>query len=198
MKLKKSKLLPQEYYQNEDVVFLSKDLLGKYLFTCIDGEITGGMIIETEAYCGPEDRASHAHRGRRTNRNEVMYWEGGISYVYQCYGIHSLLNVVTNSKEIPHAILIRAIKPIWGIEVMLKRRHKHKLDKTVAGGPGTLTQALGITRAYNGLPLTGPQIWIEDGLVIPENEIISGPRVGIDYAGEDAHKPWRFRIKNSI
>lgn len=187
--------LSLEYYKNRDVIYLSRDLLGKYLFTNIDNELTGGMIIETEAYRAPEDRASHAFGNRRTKRNEVMYQEGGTGYVYQCYGIHYLFNVVTNEAEVPHAILIRAIKPEVGLDVMLRRRNKSKIDKTLCGGPGTVSQALGIDKKHNGLKLNGSTIWIEDrGNVIPAEDIVASPRVGVDYAGEDALLPWRFRI----
>lgn len=189
-------ILPPEYYANEDVVFLSMDLLGKVLMTKINGELTGGIIIETEAYCGLEDKASHAYAGKKTRRNTVMYSIGGICYVYCCYGIHNLFNIVTNQANIPHAILVRAIKPVEGIPVMLKRRKRAHIDKTLSGGPGTLTQALGIGLEHNGIPLTGPTIWIEDrGIVFKDTEITIGPRVGIDYAKEDALQPWRFRIK---
>lgn len=189
------KILPLDYYKSHDVVFLSRDLLGKFLFTQIDSIITGGMIIETEAYRAPEDRASHAYGNRRTKRNEIMYSEGGVSYVYQCYGIHALFNIVTNDIGIPHAILIRAIEPTVGIDEMLRRRKKDKIDRTLSGGPGTLTQALGITCKDNGLSLAGPRIWIENrGVYVPPESIISSPRVGVDYAGEDALLPWRFRL----
>lgn len=187
--------LDPSYYKNADVLFLSRDLLGKSLMTCIDGELTGGIIIETEAYHGPEDRASHAYGGRRTARNEMMYAEGGICYVYRCYGIHNLFNVVTNVQNVPHAILIRAIKPLYGIETMLRRRKKSQLDKTVAGGPGTLTQALGIELSHNGLVLGSPEVWIAHNETSVPFDIVAGPRVGVDYAGEDALLPWRFRIK---
>lgn len=188
--------LPLEYYYHPDVVFLSRDLIGKYLFTKIGSEITGGMITETEAYHGPEDRASHAYNLRRTKRNEVMYQQGGTCYVYRCYGIHNLFNIVTNDLGIPHAILIRAIRPEIGIDVMLKRRNKHKMDKTIASGPGNVTKALGIELKHNGLPLTGPLIWIEDrGVVVPDDEVMVGPRIGVDYAGEHALLPWRFLWK---
>jgi len=189
-------VLSTAFYQDEDVLHLSRNLLGKYLLTKIGGKLTGGMIIETEAYRGPEDKASHAFANRRTKRNEAMYQAGGICYVYQCYGLHYLFNVVTNLSEIPHAILIRAIKPEIGIDVMLLRRNKSKVDKTLAGGPGTLSQALGINKSHNGLPLDGPPIWIEDrGVIAKAKEVIAGPRIGVAYAGEHAHLPWRFRLQ---
>ena len=189
--------LPLEYYQQSDVLFLSRDLLGKYLFTCIDGAIAGGIIVETEAYCGIEDRASHAFANRHTKRNASMFCQGGVAYVYQCYGIHCLFNIVTNLADIPHAVLIRALQPMCGLEIMLQRRSKSQLARNVAGGPGLLTQALGISLQHNGLQLTGPTVWVEDrGVRICESRIISSARVGVDYAGEDAQKPWRFRIRD--
>lgn len=185
--------LPIEYYLNEDVLFLSRDLLGKCLMTYVDGWLTGGMITETEAYRAPGDRASHAYGGRRTPRNEAMYGSGGTCYVYRCYGIHTLFNVVTNQADIPHAILIRAIEPIEGLPEMLKRRQKPKWDKHLCSGPGTLAQALGISMLHNGKPLIGPEIWIEDRCIkIDDKQVASLPRIGVDYAGEDALLPWRF------
>ncbi|MBS4166650.1 putative 3-methyladenine DNA glycosylase [Neochlamydia sp. AcF65] len=185
--------LPLDFYLRDDVLQISQELLGKVLMTCINGVYTGGIITETEAYRGPEDRASHAYGGRRTKRNEVMYHAGGHAYVYRIYGIHAMFNIVTNSIEIPHAILIRAIKPTIGVEQMIKRRYKTKNKASLAGGPGTLTQALGIDTIHNGLLLTGPLIWLEDHHICCEKKnLIIGPRVGIDYAGEHAHLPWRF------
>lgn len=187
-------MIPLSYYRAPDVLFLAQDLLGKYLFTHIDGVVTGGMIIETEAYAGPEDKASHAYGNRRTKRTEVMFQAGGVSYVYLIYGIHALLNIITHEEGTPHAVLIRAIKPEIGLEAMLKRRNKLLVDKTLTAGPGTLTQALGITTRHNGLPLIGPHIWLEDRGVKAE-EILIGPRIGIDYAEEHALLPYRYRLK---
>lgn len=187
--------LPLHFYQQDDVLDISRKLLGKYLFTYFNDTLTGGMIIETEAYRAPEDRASHAYGMRRTKRNEMMYATGGVCYVYLCYGLHSLFNIVTNQKEIPHAILIRAIKPQVGIETMLKRRNKQKIDCYLTGGPGTLSQALGINIFHNGLDLTGSEIWIEEsGDCIEAEKIATLPRIGVDYAGEDALLPWRFKL----
>lgn len=191
--------LPLEYYLQEDVVFLSKDLLGKILVTHIGGIITAGTIIETEAYRAPDDKASHAYGFRRTKRNEVMYKAGGVCYVYRCYGIHALFNVITNKSEMPHGILIRAIAPLEGIETMLQRRGKTKVDRTLTSGPGTVSQALGIDTCHNGISLIESTIWIEDRhIAVPEENVIIGPRVGIDYAGEDALLPWRFRMKRML
>lgn len=180
--------LPLHFYLNDDVVKLSRKLLGCNLFTKIGGELTGGRIIETEAYRGAEDRACHAYNNRRTERTEVMFHQGGIAYVYLCYGMHYMLNIVTNVANVPHAILIRAIEPIIGKEIMLKRRGREEVD-----GPGKVAQALGIDKSLNGVSLAGDLIWIEKGEV--PKKIVASPRIGVDYAGEDAKLPWRFTTK---
>lgn len=199
--------LEKDFYLREDVVEISKELLGKYLFTKIDGKVTAGIITETEAYAGETDKASHAYNGRRTNRTEIMFAEGGMSYVYLCYGIHHLFNVVTNFKNTPHAVLVRAVKPIEGIKTILQRRKlepsKELVEqvvngkKNIAGGPGTVSQALGIQTIHTGLDLTQNKIWIEDkNIVVKPTDIIAGPRIGVDYAGEDAKLPYRFVINS--
>jgi DNA-3-methyladenine glycosylase len=197
--------LEKDFYLREDVVQISKDLLGKYLFTKIDGRITAGIITETEAYAGEIDKASHAYNNRRTNRTEIMFAEGGVSYVYLCYGIHHLFNVVTNFKNQPHAVLIRAIQPMEGLKTILERRKleptKENINlvltgkKKITGGPGTVSQSLGIRTMHSGLDLTKNVIWIEEkGVHIEPKDIIAGPRVGVDYAGEDAKLPYRFIV----
>jgi len=191
-------LLPKTYYLHHDVVFLAKDLIGKYLFTKIDRQLCGGIITETEAYKGIEDRACHAFGGRRTPRNEMMYAPGGVAYVYLCYGIHPLLNVVTNQQDTPDAILIRAIHATHGEELMLKRTGKSQMSPQVTDGPGKVTKALGITLADNGEPLQNKRIWIEDrGLDLSKTEILATPRIGVEYAGEDALLPYRFKLPNT-
>jgi len=190
--------LPFSYYLNQDVLFLAKDLLGKVLFTEIEGEITAGIIVETEAYFGVLDKASHAYGGRRTNRTETLYNEGGISYVYLCYGIHHLFNVVTSVNGEPHAVLVRAIQPLIGQDIIEKRRNMPVTKAAISSGPGSVSKALGIDGAFNKKELTGDEIWIEDhGIEYPENAIIAGPRVGVAYAQEDALLPWRFFIKDN-
>ncbi len=191
--------LPLSFYCRNDVVLIAKELLGKFLVTRIDGIKTAGIITETEAYNGETDRASHAFGGRRTARTEVMYSEGGTAYVYLCYGIHSLFNVVTNKKNIPHAVLIRAIYPVEGFEKMLSRRRRPKATEAdLCIGPGTVSQALGIHFSDTGKSLLGNEIWIEDRKFrIPDSKIITGPRVGVDYAGKDALLPYRFRVLHS-
>lgn len=188
--------LSRDFYLRDDVVQISKDLLGKYLFTDINGKLTAGIITETEAYAGAIDKASHAYGNRRTARTETMFAGGGVSYVYLCYGIHSLFNVVTNIEGIPHAALIRGIKPIEGIDIILERRKSNKLKKDLTVGPGKVSLALGINfRHHNNLDLQGNQIWIEDkGIKVNPKDITIGPRVGVDYAGEDALLPYRFQI----
>ncbi len=187
------KKLDISFYQRYDVLQIAKDLLGKILVTKWNSGITSGRIIEVEAYAGVTDRASHAFGGRRTARNEVMYAEGGQAYVYLCYGIHHLFNVVTHTKEIPHAILIRALEPLRGIDTMLERTGKKELDHTLTRGPGNLSKALGICTGHSGLVLTGKEIFIaDDGFVFTKREIAASPRIGVDYAGKDALLPYRF------
>ncbi|HYG39952.1 MAG TPA: DNA-3-methyladenine glycosylase [Cytophagales bacterium] len=189
--------LPAEYYQGEDVVAIAKDLLGKLLITSIDGQFTSGVIVETEAYNGRCDRACHAF-GRRTPRTEVLYKAGGLSYVYLCYGIHSLFNIATNVEGKADAVLIRAIEPVEGVEVMLKRRKMDVLKPQLTAGPGSLSEALGITTRLTGTPLSGSTIWLEDNdKTYDSDEILIGTRVGVAYAKEDALLPWRFRVKDN-
>lgn len=188
--------IEHSFYLRENVVDLAKDLLGKYLFTNIDGFICGGMITETEAYEGVTDKASHAYGGRRSKRTEVMYKEGGVAYVYLCYGIHSLFNVVTNGENVPHAILIRALDPEIGVERMIKRTGKLKANPDLTNGPGKLSKALGIHYMHSGTDLTGGMIWLEDrGINISNENIIITKRIGVDYAAEDAGLPYRFIVK---
>lgn len=192
------KKISNDFYLRKDVVKISRELIGKFLVTNINGKLTSGMIIETEAYNGAIDKASHAYNLRRTKRNEVMYGKGGVSYVYLCYGIHHLFNIVTNNEEIPHAVLVRAILPKDGIETVLKRRKQKSIAKNTSDGPGTLSEALGIKTLHSGEPLSGKIIWLEDREVsYKNNEVNVGPRIGVDYAGEDAKLPYRFRLKEN-
>jgi len=184
------------YYLHDDVIEHGRALLGKRLVSCVNGILSSGIITETESYKGPEDRASHAYNLRRTARNEVMYAVGGTSYVYLCYGIHPLLNVVTGPKELPHAVLIRGILPEWGLEMMSERRGKKVKEGRVLVGPGVVTSAMGIDMRHNGCSLQSDTLWLEESdLRVSQEAIECLPRVGIDYAGEDALLPWRFRIK---
>ena len=188
--------LKESFYLQDDVVMITRELLGKYLLTNIDGVLCVGIITETEAYAGTSDRASHAYGGKRSNRTEVMFHEGGIAYVYLCYGIHSLFNIVTNVENVPHAVLIRAIHPMSGIDEMLKRTKKSKTGSGLTNGPGKLSKALGIHHKPTGVSLSGNKIWLEDrGVKIDEKDILVTPRIGIDYAGDDALLPYRFLLK---
>lgn len=191
-------LLPETFYTGTDVLKIARQLIGKVLVTNMDGVITAGMITETEAYAGITDKASHAYGGRRTTRTEVMYARGGVAYVYLCYGIHHLFNVVTNIQDVPHAVLVRAMAPIEGIETMLERRKKSRLNSTLTAGPGSLSSALGINKKHTGTSLVGDSIFIEDrGIKISAKDIVATTRIGVDYAGEDALLPYRFYLRDS-
>lgn len=183
-----------------DVVKAANWLLGKILLTNIKGSITAGRIVETEAYQGPDDRASHAFQNRRTQRTETMFGPAGYSYVYLCYGIHNMFNVVTGPRDTPHAVLIRGIEPLVGTEIMQKRRKMDALEPRLTSGPGSLCQAMGIERSLNNRDLTSSESQIQ--LLKEESqevfEIVASPRVGISYAKEWIKTPWRFRIKDNI
>ncbi len=188
-----NKIAP-DFYCRKDVLEIGRELLGKVLMTQIDGVLTGGIITETESYMGAEDKASHAYQNRRTPRTEVMFENGGVSYVYLCYGIHHLFNIVTSVEDVPHAVLVRAIEPTIGKNHMLKRRKQTKLTTT---GPATVTQALGIKTHHSGISLMGDTIWLEDHHTpISKDKISESPRVGVDYAEEHALLPWRFQLKH--
>jgi DNA-3-methyladenine glycosylase len=190
--------LPRAFYERNDVVTISRELLGKYLFTNIDGAVTGGYIVETEAYNGIIDRAAHSFGNRLTPRTKTMYMHGGIAYVYLCYGIHEMFNVVTSVEGQPHAILIRAIQPTDGVDIMQFRRKMKEVKPTITMGPGSVAQALGISRKINAISLQSDTLWIEDrGMIIPSESIAAVPRVGVAYAKEDALLPYRFYVKGN-
>jgi DNA-3-methyladenine glycosylase len=192
------KKLDYSFYNRSDVVKIARELLGKILITRFDNVLTSGRIVETEAYAGVTDKASHAYRGRRTNRTQVMFQEGGAAYVYLCYGIHHLFNVVTSSKDIPHAILIRALEPLQGIDIMLQRTRKSKADYSLTKGPGNVAKALGLSTHHSGLSLSGKEVFIaDDGFRITKKDILSTKRIGVDYAAEDAELPYRFILKGN-
>lgn len=183
------------FYLRDDVVKIARELIGKYIFTKINGELTGGIITETEAYAGITDKASHAYGNRRTKRTEIMYRRGGIAYVYLCYGVHSLFNIVTNFENVPHAVLIRGIFPTYGQKRILQRSKKKKLTVKVTDGPGKVSKALGIHFSDSGCDLFGDKIWLEDKEIkIDKNKIKITKRIGIDYAGDDAKLPYRFEL----
>jgi DNA-3-methyladenine glycosylase len=192
------KTLPRDFYTRPNVLTVARQLLGKVLVVPgVDGKRVSGIIVETEAYRGPEDRASHAYGGRRTPRTETMYRVGGTAYVYFVYGMYYQFNVVTNVCEVPHAVLVRALEPVEGIEVMRERR-PGQLDHNLANGPGKLCIALGIDRTLDGADLLGERVRIEEGGRRTSSSLIAcGPRIGIDYAEQWAEKPWRFWIKSN-
>ncbi len=187
-----------DFFRRPDVARIGRELIGKMLCTRIGGAaVTTGMIVETEAYGGVDDRASHAFGGRRTDRTAVMYRAGGVAYVYLCYGLHCLFNIITNREEIPHAVLIRAVEPRRGVDVMLRRRGRARADRALAGGPGALCRALGIALRHNGMNLTGNVIWLEEGAPVPPSQVCRTPRIGVAYAGADAARLWRFSLRGS-
>lgn len=190
--------LPKEFYLRKDVVRIAKELLGKIIVTKFDGIITAARIVETEAYNGAVDKASHAYANRRTNRTEIMFAEGGVAYVYLCYGIHHLFNVVTNIKDTPHAVLIRAAEPLTGTPHMMQRTQKKVLDNTLTRGPGNISKALGIYTTHTGISLQSEQLYIaDDGYRLKPSMIGISPRIGVDYAAEDALLPYRFVVKDN-
>ncbi|PKV66774.1 DNA-3-methyladenine glycosylase [Pontibacter ramchanderi] len=190
--------LQKDFYNRPDVVQVAQDLLGKYLYTNHNGMLTGGIIVETEAYSGTNDKACHAHLNRRTQRTEIMYHEGGVAYVYLVYGMYNLFNIITNVEGRADAVLVRAIEPTEGIEEMLLRRNMAAPKPNLTAGPGVMSIALGIDRRHYGEDLTGNTIWVEDqGMEVSAEGIAIGPRIGIDYAGDDALLPWRFWLKGN-
>ena len=190
--------LDKAFFLREDVTQIAKELLGKVIVTQIDGQLTSGIITETEAYAGPIDKASHAYGNKFTKRTQTMFEEGGIAYIYLIYGIHHLFNFVSNVEGIPHAILLRGIIPVDGIDTMQKRR-KTKKQIGFTLGPGTASQALGITTALDGEDLQGDKIWVGDkGIKITPSQIIAKPRVGVDYAGEHAKWLWNFGVNSNL
>lgn len=189
--------LPREFYTRPNVVTVARELLGKLLVVPASDRIrVSGRIVEVEAYRGPQDRAAHSYGGRRTKRTETMYGVGGTVYVFFVYGMYYQFNVVTNVREAPHAVLIRAVEPVDGIELM-RRRRRGQPDHNLTNGPGKLCIALGIDRQLDAADLLGNRVWLEDGPKIPRSQIASGPRIGIDYAEEWKDKPWRFWIRGN-
>jgi len=189
-------LVKKAFYQRQDVSRIAKELLGKVLFTRLDGQITAGIIVETEAYSYRE-RGCHAFQNRMTARNQVMFETGGHAYVYLCYGIHHMFNVVTNVKGLADAVLVRALEPTQGVDIMQARMATNRTDR-LTSGPGKLAKAMGIDRVMNGAELNSKQLWLEDrGVTINPKKILRSPRIGIDYAGEDAKRLWRFSVRDN-
>lgn len=186
------KKLPLSFYLRNDVVAIARELLGKVLVTAWEGNLTAGRIVETEAYAGELDKASHASKGR-TNRTDVMFGSGGRAYVYLCYGIHQMFNLVTAAAGVPHAILIRAVEPLQGKEIMLQRTGKKNWDETITSGPGRVGKAFGFHTSQCGVALTGNELYLaDDGYQVADADIVSSPRIGVDYAGD--HAQWHYRF----
>ena len=189
--------LGRDYFLDTNVTGLARSLLGKVLASRIGNKITSGIITETEAYAGITDKASHAYGGRFTKRTAVMYKTGGTAYIYLCYGVHSLFNVVTAPIGTPHAVLIRSVVPLEGIGIMLSRRGLQKPDPSAFIGPGKVAKALGLHFSMSGIDLTGNKIWLEDRSIrVASDAITAHPRIGVGYAGDHALLPWRFAIEN--
>lgn len=192
------KKLDIDFYRRNNVLQVARELMGKVVVTKWEGIVTSGRIVECEAYAGVTDRASHASGGRRTRRTEIIYAPGGVAYVYLCYGIHQMFNIVTNQENIPHAILVRALEPLKGVDEMLRRTSKPLPDHTLTRGPGNVCKALGIHTLHTGLSLRSRELFIaDDGFVFSSPEIKTSPRIGVDYAGTDALLPYRFYIKGN-
>jgi DNA-3-methyladenine glycosylase len=193
--------LPRDFYVQNDAIEVAQRLIGKEIFTSINGEVTSGIITETEAYMGEIDKACHAYGGKRTDRTEVLFDKGGKAYVYLVYGLHYLLNTTVGEKGNPECVLIRSIYPQEGLEIMQWRRFgsgkPEEDEEKIANGPAKLTQALGIDKNLYGKSLLSRRIWIEERLDIPSEHIISSPRVGIDYAEEFKGKDWRYVVEPS-
>lgn len=190
-----AEILTPSFFLSEDVVALARALVGKILTTCLSEGVTTGRIVETEAYAGVTDRASHAYGGRRTSRTDAMYRSGGVSYVYLCYGMHHLTNVVTHREGIPHAVLIRALEPMEGLDIMRARSGGRLTDRLLCSGPGRLSKAMGIRTAHTGMLLDKPAFCILDDGYRPSYPIVATPRIGVGYAGEDALLPYRFMLE---
>ena len=192
--------IPASYYMASDVLFLAKDLLGKFLCTLIDGFYCSGKIVETEAYRAPDDRACHAYNNRKTPRTEVMFKKGGVAYIYVCYGMHHLMNVVTGPKESAHAILIRALEPVEGIDIMAERRQLDTNDVRLTKGPGALSVAMGLRSSLTGTSLyaVDTPIWLEDRKIkLLAADICISKRIGVEGAGEAALLPWRYFVRGN-
>ena len=186
--------LDRKFYQRKDTIAIARDLLGKLLVVPNEtGRRISGMIVETEAYLGEIDKAAHTFGGRRTKRTEIIYAEGGHVYVFFIYGMYYQLNFVTGPADHPHVVLIRAVEPVEGIEIMRIRRGPMP-NKNLTSGPGKLCIAMGIDKSLNGENLAGDRIWVEDHKTFAPDEISTGKRIGIDYAAEFAEMPWRFCV----
>ncbi|MBK0382311.1 DNA-3-methyladenine glycosylase [Pedobacter sp. SD-b] len=189
--------LDNTFYHRNDTVKMAKELIGKFLFSNVDGKLTGGMIVETEAYMGSIDSSCHTFNNRKTERNATMFNRGGVSYMYVCYGIHDMLNIVTGDEGNSQVILVRAVEPKFGLDIMQQRRGQVPLNR-LAKGPGSLAKALGLNKSFDNSSLTDGLIWIENkGIEFLEKDIIESPRIGLSCPEPYFSIPWRFFLKGN-
>jgi len=189
-------ILPRQFYERETTK-VAQDLLGKILVREIGNQRITGRIVETEAYAGFDDKASHAHKGQ-TPRNSILFGPAGFAYVYFTYGLHHLFNIVTEDVNFPSAVLVRAIEPISGIEIIRENRPGRDYHE-LTSGPAKLTKALKIDKCFNGIDVTiEDDIWVEEGEEVLKSRIVSAPRVGVGYSEECRYWPWRFYIKDNL
>ncbi len=190
-------ILKREFYIRDSVV-VAKELLGKILVNETSEGITAGKIVETEAYKGPEDQASHSYGNKRTPRTETMFGPKGHAYIYLIYGLYCCFNVTSGAViGKPEATLIRAVEPLKGLDLMMKRRGPTGQRKNIASGPGRLCIAMGISKTHNGIDVCKPPFYIEDNSMVDSANIVETSRIGVDYAADWKDMPWRFYIKNN-
>ncbi|WOI38547.1 DNA-3-methyladenine glycosylase [Alteromonas sp. CI.11.F.A3] len=194
-------MMPSSFFTQSNVVSIAKNLLGKYLYSEMNGVRTGGIITETEAYSHSNDLAMQKHLLRRPSSVKTLKRNGGIAYIYNVYGYHSMFNIVTNGESFADSVLIRAIEPTQGLDTMLSRRNMKSANKNLCSGPAKLTQALALTPSLNATSVMNQNVvWVQDegndeGNKILSDDITCSPRIGIDYAEDDATLPWRFTLK---
>lgn len=186
--------LARNFYLRSGLL-VAEDLIGKQLVHHSPEGTTKGIIVETEAYIGPDDAAAHSYRSRNTQRTAVQYGLGGYTYTFTIYGLHTCMNVVTNGRDFPEVVLIRALQPTAGVELMQERRKKQSIYQ-LCNGPGKLSQAMGITKSHYGVDLCGDELYIESVGGLPPT-VSATKRINIDYAGEAVHYPWRFVLRDS-
>ncbi|HEX3045973.1 MAG TPA: DNA-3-methyladenine glycosylase [Bacillota bacterium] len=187
--------LKRSFYER-DALTVAKDILGKYLVTYTPAGTTVGKIIEVEAYMGFVDAGSHTYQGKRTARTEVIFGPGGHAYVYLIYGMYYCLNIIVNRIDVPEVVLIRALEPVDGIELMKQRRGTDRI-LNLCSGPGKLSTAMGISLKENGIDLCGETMYLLSGDTVDSRKITRTPRINIDYAGEARDYPWRFLVQDN-
>lgn len=187
--------LGRDFY-NRDTLTVAEEVLGKTLVHVTEEGITKGKIVEVEAYIGPQDKAAHSYNNLYSERTKIQYGEGGYAYVYLIYGMYHCMNIVTNRANLPESLLIRALEPLEGIELMKQRRKTDRL-KMLCNGPGKLCQAMGITKENYGDDLCGDVLYLEEGEALEKEQILRSRRINIDYAEEAKEFLWRFSIRDN-